>query len=110
MREQDDDVGEFNPTDYGGVWAFIADDVGTGGYDQLFLGVNAFGLCSDGSDDEPLAEGEAQLVPVEIILIRCNTDGPSIDVEMSLDEGPWLLVGDQPTIPDTSADLFPTGF
>jgi len=107
MRERDDDVGEFSPSDYGGVWAFIAGEVGAGGFDQLFLGVNAFGSCSDGSDDEPLAEGEAQAVPIEIIMVRCNTDGPQVDVEMSLNDGGWLYVGNQPTDPDVSAALFP---
>ncbi len=109
MRELDDDVGELNATDYGGVWAFIAGDVGVGGFADLFLGVNAFGFCDDGSDDEPLAEGDPQSVPIEIILIRCNTDGPQVDVQMSLAEGDWLYVGDQPTTPDTSVTLFPGG-
>jgi len=103
MREEDDDVGEFNPTDYGGVWAFVGGDVGVGGFDQLFLGVNAFGFCSDGSGDEPGTNQNAGLVPIEIIMIRCNTDGPPVDVQMALQGGAWTYVGNQPTVPDTTA-------
>jgi len=109
MRERDDDVGELNPTDYGGVWVFLGDDAGVGGYDDLFLGVNAFGFCSDGSDDEPAAESGAGLVAVEIIMVRCNTDGPAVDVEMAYEGEDWAYVGDQSTVPDTSIELFPAG-
>lgn len=108
MREQDDDVGQGSPTDYGGVWVFLGADVGSGSYDELFLGVNAFSLCFDGSGDEPGATSGPGFVPVEIIMIRCNTDGPPVDVELRFGaSGPWLPVGDQPTAPDTSEALFP---
>lgn len=110
MREKDDDVGEFSPTDYGGLWVFLGDDVGSGGFDQLFLGVNAFGFCSEGSSDEPEAEANAGFVPVEIFMIRCNTDGPPVDAEMSVNSGTWLPVGQQPTVPDVSEELFPFPF
>jgi MYXO-CTERM domain-containing protein len=110
LREQDDDVGELSLTDYGGVWAFVGDDVGSGGFDQLFLGVNAFIGCSDGSDNEPSVDLPAGLIPIEIIMIRCNSDGPPVDVEASIAGGAWLYVGDQPARPDTSDTLFPPPF
>ena len=59
----------------------------------------------DGSDDEPAMDVPAGQRPIEIIMIRCNTDGPPVDVEMSLDEGPWLPVGDQPSSPDVGPFL-----
>ena len=109
MRERDDDVGELNPTDYGGVWVFLGNDVGAGGFADLFLGVNAFAFCSDGSADEPGASAGPGYVPVEIIMIRCNTDGPPVDVELAFEGEPYDYVGNQPTAPDTSVTLFPLG-
>lgn len=111
MREQDDDVGEFSATGNGGVWAFVGDDTGVGGFDELFLGVNAFGFCSEGSTDEPVVNVTGSgFVPIEIIMVRCNTDGPPVDAEMKITSGPWLYVGEQPTAPDVSLETFPLPF
>ncbi len=111
MREQDDDVGEFSATGNGGVWSFVGTDTGVGGFDELFLGVNAFGFCAEGSPDEPVVTvNGAGFVPIEIIMVRCNTDGPPVDTEMKITSGPWLYVGEQPTAPEVSLETFPLPF
>ena len=49
-------------------------------------------------------------IPIEIIMVRCNVAFVDIDVEMALDGGPFLLVGDQPTTPLIDQSNFPPLF
>lgn len=99
MREGDDSVED-------AVWVFLADQVGKGGEDQLFLEVQGF-AWPDATSDEPSANFPAGDLPIEAILVRCTEAIKDVDVEVQLPNSQWQLVGDVPSTPPIDPELFP---
>jgi hypothetical protein len=99
MRELDDSVED-------AVWSFLGDKAGVGGEADLFLEVQGF-IWPDASSDEPSANFPAGDVPIEIIVVRCTEAIKDVDVEIALGGGPWSLVGDAPSTPVITPQLFP---
>jgi MYXO-CTERM domain-containing protein len=97
MREADDSVDD-------GIIALLGSDVGTSDpYAHMFF-VHGFLSNDDEVETWNLKAGD---IPIEIIMIRCNADFTDVDVQMSLAGRPFFLIGDQPTSPLITEELFP---
>ncbi len=99
MREGDDDVAD-------ALWAFVGPDVGG---DDMFLEVHGH-IPADGTGDTVSANFDAQDLPIEAMLLRCNTslEGQAVELEADVnDGGGFRLVGEQPTKPLVDDALFP---
>ena len=99
MRELDDSV-----TD--GIWAFLGANVGSSSTSDAFLGVNGkLFPVADLTEDEPSAIFPAQDLPIEAMVLRCDTNIKDIDIQVN--QGSWKLVSSATTKPEINATLFP---
>lgn len=99
ITEDDDEVAD-------GIWAFIENKVGSSNPSDLFLEVHSLAI-PDKTVDAPSTTPAAGLVPIEIIVLRCNKTIKDIDIKLRLNGGAYQHVGNvssNPTIDDT---LFP---
>lgn len=99
LREADDVVED-------AVWVFLGDEAGVGGEADLFLEVQGF-AWPDATSDEPATSFPAGPLKIEAIVVRCTEAISDVDVELALPNASWQLVGDAPTTPELTPELFP---
>jgi len=99
MRELDDSVED-------ALWVFLDADVGSLDPARLFLEVQGF-VWPDRTVNVPSATLAAADVPIEILLVRCAVMIRSVDTQIQLAGGSWTLVGDAPSKPAVTTQLFP---
>jgi hypothetical protein len=99
---------ELNDVVEDGVWVFLGGKVGSSLKSDLFLEVHGF-AWADSTPDEPSQSFAAGDLPIEIIVARCAKAISNVDVMISLNGGPFTLVGNAPTLPEINDKLFPPG-
>lgn len=103
VREDDDRVEDV-------VWVFLEDKVGSALVADLTLEVHNWANF-DATDNpvEVLPVPTAGSIPIEIMAVRCAMPfgGKPVRVELNIDDGGFMLVGDQPSTPAIDDDLFP---
>ena len=102
MRERDDVVED-------GLWVFLDNNIGSSNPGNLFLEVHGL-VYADKTADEVSASFAAGLIPIEVILIRCDQTIKPVHVEVGLGAKNWQTMDTAPTAPELFPSLFPPLF